>query len=164
MSSIGLFLAKSKLAWPYPDVVEDSLARAFVLQGSEQVPDGGDANGILIPFRLNYYLAAEDRPRVPGHAVDAAVARWPCLPCFQAHHGEQVLDQGLEFEERQVHEIGTLIKLRQRIAFRDEPPVHHAELKHRTHRQQLGRALRYPRREVLQARQRLDVGQVELVK
>ena len=71
---------------------QDSFAGALVLQGSEQVADGGDADGVFLAFGLDNDFAAEDGSGVVGDAVDSAVAGWPGLACFQAHFGEQVLD------------------------------------------------------------------------
>src|SRR5258708_1802002 len=141
---------------------EDSLARALVLQGAEQVPDGGDADGVLVALGLDDDFAAEDRPRVPGDAVDSAVARGTCLAGFESHRGEQVLDQGLELGGCQLHEVGALVEPGQRVAFGDEPGIDHAELEDRAHGHQLGRALGHRGGQVLQARQGLYVREVQL--
>ena len=53
---------------------EDSLAGAFVLQCSEQVPYRGHTNGVLVALGLDNHLAAEDWPWVPGDAVHASVS------------------------------------------------------------------------------------------
>ncbi len=66
---------------------------ALVLHRPEQVADGADSDGVLVALRLDDDLAAEDRARVLGDAVDAAVAGRLGLPGLQAHLLEEVGDQ-----------------------------------------------------------------------
>ena len=75
MSSIGLFWGEVEAGLAIAGCGdEDAFAGAFVLQCSEQVPDCGDPDGVLITLGLDNYFAAEDRPGVPGDAVHASIS------------------------------------------------------------------------------------------
>src|SRR5690349_1722494 len=108
-----------------------------------KITDCGYVHGIAVALRLDDNFAAEDRSVVEGDAVDAAVARGPCLFGVEAHSGERILYQGFELGRAEFEQVWPLVEVGQNVGLLDEALVDHVELEDRPDRSEFVRPLGY---------------------
>jgi hypothetical protein len=104
----------------------NSFGSALVLNCSPQVANVGGLNRPVIQLGLHNELAASDGMRVVGDAVDATVTTGPVKLGIEAHLGEQVLDEGLEFLGAELKQVGSFVNVGDNVDRIDDARVGHA--------------------------------------
>src|SRR5262249_52023257 len=107
---------------------------------------------------------AQERILVNGNRVDPVVARTLRHPRLHADGLEQLPDEVLELERIHLQEIKPTVELGRRIKFVDELIFRQVEIDNGRHGDQIVRVRRHQRIEVLQARHRIEVFELQLFK